>query len=203
MSISAEGPAAAGRRLAGDLAMWFFILAELTVFGILILAFAVAQALQPALFQAGRAVLDASTGLALTLSLLTGGLFAAMALARVREDRRGGRRVLAAALVSACVALGRARRVRLPVPRLRRGPALAAGAVPGRARGAGRFHGAGADAQPADRRAVRRHGAGAGARRPARRDAPAGGRPGVGVRVCGPEAGRVSPPGGAGPGPGA
>ncbi|GAB1575989.1 cytochrome c oxidase subunit 3 [Bordetella petrii] len=106
MSISAEGAGAASRRLAGDLAMWFFILAELTVFGILICAFAVAQALQPALFQAGRAALDASTGLALTLSLLTGGLFAAMGLARVRQGKRGGACLLAAALVSACVYVG-------------------------------------------------------------------------------------------------
>ena len=67
------------RRLPGDLAMWFFILAEITVFSILILAFAITQRLQPALFAAGRQALDASMGLALTLSLLAAGLLLALA----------------------------------------------------------------------------------------------------------------------------
>ena len=83
MSISSEiRPTTA--RLPGDLAMWFFILAELTVFGICIVAFAVTQALRLELFQASRALLDTSTGLALTLSLLTSGLFAALAVEQVR-----------------------------------------------------------------------------------------------------------------------
>ena len=67
------------RRLPGDLAMWFFILAELSVFALLILAFAAAQMLQPQAFAEGRAQLDTSTGLAMTLSLLTAGLLAALA----------------------------------------------------------------------------------------------------------------------------
>lgn len=67
--------------------MWFFILAELTVFALLILAFAVAQALNPSLFSEGRQMLDRSTGLAMTLSLLSAGLFAALAQEQVRQDR--------------------------------------------------------------------------------------------------------------------
>lgn len=91
------------RALPGDLAMWFFILAELAVFGILILAFAVTQWLQPELFRAGRAVLDSSMGLALTLSLLTSGFFAALAVEQVRRGRaQGGAILLLAALLSAC-----------------------------------------------------------------------------------------------------
>ncbi|MGK9065668.1 cytochrome c oxidase subunit 3 [Stutzerimonas chloritidismutans] len=93
-----------GRRLPGDLAMWFFILAELTVFAILILAFAVAQWLDPALFRESRAALDTSMGLALTLSLLTSGLLAALAVEQVRGGR--GRRaglLLGAALASSCI----------------------------------------------------------------------------------------------------
>ncbi len=73
MSTSVE------RRLPGDLAMWFFILAELSVFALLILAFALARMLRPEVFAAGRAQLDTSTGLAMTLSLLTAGLLAALA----------------------------------------------------------------------------------------------------------------------------
>ena len=92
------------RRLPGDLAMWIFILAELAVFGILILAFAVTQMLQIELFRESRLALDSSTGLALTLGLLTSGLFAALAVEQVRanrQDRAGW--LFVAALLSAGV----------------------------------------------------------------------------------------------------
>jgi len=101
MSISAEPAWPAVRRLPGDLAMWFFILAELAVFGILILAFSVAQALQRDVFHAGRQALDASIGLALTLCLLTAGGCAALAVTRVRAGRRGAAALLLAALAFA------------------------------------------------------------------------------------------------------
>lgn len=74
------------RRLPGDLAMWFFILAELSVFALLILTFAVAQVLRPQVFAEGRAQLDTSTGLAMTLSLLTAGLLAALAQQQALAD---------------------------------------------------------------------------------------------------------------------
>ena len=92
------------RRLPGDLAMWFFILAELSVFAILILAFAVTQVLKPEVFAEGRAQLDTSTGLAMTLSLLTAGLLAALALQQVRLQRwRRGAGLFVAALLVALV----------------------------------------------------------------------------------------------------
>ena len=104
MSILPEPVVSKSGRLPGDLAMWFFILAELTVFGICIVAFAVTQALRLELFQASRALLDTSTGLALTLSLLTSGLFAALAVEQVRAARsRQAAGWLLAALGSACV----------------------------------------------------------------------------------------------------
>ena len=103
-SLEVNPGATPARHLPGDLAMWFFILAELTVFALLIIAFAVTQALQPALFQASREALDSSIGLALTLSLLTAGLFAALAQEQMRRgrSRRAGWLLLAALLV-ACV----------------------------------------------------------------------------------------------------
>ncbi|MGN8277669.1 cytochrome c oxidase subunit 3 [Pseudomonas sp. SMN5] len=95
------------RRLPGDLAMWFFILAELSVFALLILAFTVAQALDPQTFSEGRHLLDRSTGLAMTLSLLTAGLFAALAQEQVRQDRpRRAARLLCVALLLACGYVG-------------------------------------------------------------------------------------------------
>jgi nitric oxide reductase NorE protein len=87
MSTSAESAGVLRRHLPGDLAMWFFILAELSVFAILILAFAVTQALKPQMFSESRLLLNTSTGLAMTLSLLTAGLFAALAQEQVRHSR--------------------------------------------------------------------------------------------------------------------
>ncbi|AIL61338.1 cytochrome c oxidase subunit 3 [Pseudomonas alkylphenolica] len=105
MSISVE--TVATRRLPGDLAMWLFILAELSVFALLILAFAVTQALKPQLFAASRQLLDTSTGLAMTLSLLSAGLLAALAQQRVRQARPGqAALLLLLALLVACGYLG-------------------------------------------------------------------------------------------------
>lgn len=101
MSTSPEA-ALGTRRLPGDLAMWFFILAELSVFAILIIVFAVVQHLNPEAFRAGRAQLDLSTALALTLTLLTAGFCAALAVEQVRHghQRRAG------VLLGAAVLLG-------------------------------------------------------------------------------------------------
>ncbi|CAI8703445.1 MULTISPECIES: cytochrome c oxidase subunit 3 [Pseudomonas] len=90
------------RQLPGDLAMWLFILAELSVFAILILAFAVTRQLKPQLFATSRALLDSSTGLAMTLSLLSAGLLAALAQVQVRKhrSRRAAVLLLAALLVA-------------------------------------------------------------------------------------------------------
>lgn len=107
MSTSLESVDGAARRLPGDLAMWFFILAELSVFALLILAFSVAQVLYPQVFSAGRQLLDRSTGLAMTLSLLTAGLFAALAQEQVRRDRpRQGALLLLLALLVAAAYVG-------------------------------------------------------------------------------------------------
>ena len=104
MSTSAESAGVLRRHLPGDLAMWFFILAELSVFAILILAFAVTQALKPQMFSESRLLLNTSTGLAMTLSLLTAGLFAALAQEQVRHSRpRHGAVFLLMGLLAASV----------------------------------------------------------------------------------------------------
>lgn len=102
MSILVELADVRPRPLPGDLAMWLFILAELSVFAILILAFAVTQALKPQLFSESRLLLNTSTGLAMTLSLLTAGLFAALAQEQIRysRPRRAALLLLAALLVA-------------------------------------------------------------------------------------------------------
>lgn len=104
MSTLPDAVTGVSRRLPGDLAMWFFILVELSCFAILILAFAVTQMLHPEMFSQSRAALDSSTGLALTLSLLTSGLFAALAVEQVRLDQsRRAAWLLLAALLTSCV----------------------------------------------------------------------------------------------------
>ncbi|MEB0121578.1 cytochrome c oxidase subunit 3 [Pseudomonas sp. CCI1.2] len=104
MSTSAESGEVSRDLLPGDLAMWFFILAELSVFAILILAFAVTQALKPLMFSESRLLLNTSTGLAMTLSLITAGLFAALAQEQVRRSRpRNGELFLLISLLSASV----------------------------------------------------------------------------------------------------
>ncbi|SEN25514.1 nitric oxide reductase NorE protein [Pseudomonas sp. ok272] len=102
MSTSAESRDVSRGHLPGDLAMWFFILAELSVFAVLILAFTVTQALKPQLFAESRLLLNSATGLAMTLSLLTAGLFAALGQEQVRHSRpRHGAIFLLTALLAA------------------------------------------------------------------------------------------------------
>jgi nitric oxide reductase NorE protein len=68
------------RRLPGDLAMWFFILAELTVFAVFFIGFAVAEQLNSAMFIDGKSRLHPTAGLINTVALITSSLFVALAL---------------------------------------------------------------------------------------------------------------------------
>lgn len=73
------------RRLPGDLAMWFFIFAELLVFGLLFLSFAFARARQPEVFANGAQLVHIGAGVLNTLALLTGSYFVARAVAAARS----------------------------------------------------------------------------------------------------------------------
>ncbi|MCW8886553.1 MAG: cytochrome c oxidase subunit 3 family protein [Motiliproteus sp.] len=76
-------------RLPGDLAMWFFILAELTAFALLFSIYAVVRAKNPEMFAEGQAGLDIRAGLANTLALLSSSFFVACAVASVEAGRKG------------------------------------------------------------------------------------------------------------------
>ncbi|MEH6627980.1 MAG: cytochrome c oxidase subunit 3 family protein [Motiliproteus sp.] len=76
-------------RLPGDLAMWIFILAELTAFSLLFIIYAVSRARNPEIFAAGQAGLDIQSGLANTMALLTSSFFVACAVASVEKGRKG------------------------------------------------------------------------------------------------------------------
>ncbi len=66
--------------LPGNPLMWVLILSELVVFGALLLGFAVARLLHPAMFQAGQASLNVMLGGLNTLVLITSGYCAARAV---------------------------------------------------------------------------------------------------------------------------
>lgn len=75
-------------RLAGDLAVWLIILAELLAFSILFLLFAVTRLRHPEVFAASQPTLDASTGLVNTLLLITGSWFVACAVRAASHHQR-------------------------------------------------------------------------------------------------------------------
>jgi nitric oxide reductase NorE protein len=73
--------------LPGDLAMWFFILAELTVFVIFFIAFAVTRQLQPEMFQLGQGYLHPIAGGINTVALITSSFFVALSLHAIRQNK--------------------------------------------------------------------------------------------------------------------
>lgn len=79
---------AATRHLAGDLAVWIIILAELLAFAILFLSFAFARTQDVALFNASQHTLDASKGAINTLLLITGSWCVVRAVQAVSRDAR-------------------------------------------------------------------------------------------------------------------
>lgn len=75
------------KKLPGDLAMWFFILAELTVFAIFFIGFAIAENSNLAMFAQGKAQLHKLAGLINTLALITSSYFVAISLHLMRNKQ--------------------------------------------------------------------------------------------------------------------
>lgn len=73
--------------LPGDLAMWFFILAELTVFAIFFIGFAIAEQQNLTLFSDGKKQLHQSAGLINTIALITSSFFVALALNVMHQNQ--------------------------------------------------------------------------------------------------------------------
>jgi nitric oxide reductase NorE protein len=90
---------AAAPRLAGDLAVWLIILAEMLAFCILFLSYAFARALDVALFNTSQSTLDLNSGAINTVLLITGSWCVVRAVKAVRADASAvGARWLVAAL---------------------------------------------------------------------------------------------------------
>lgn len=87
-------------RLAGDLAIWFFILAELLAFGVFFVAYAFTRAKNLELFDAEQQALNRSAGALNTVLLLTASYFVVRAVqAAERSAAAQGARWLVAAIV--------------------------------------------------------------------------------------------------------
>ncbi len=91
---------ASGPRLAGDLAIWFFILAELLAFGVFFAAYAFTRANNIELFNAEQAALDRNAGALNTILLLTASYFVVRAVqaAELRASRAAANWLLGAIL---------------------------------------------------------------------------------------------------------
>lgn len=74
--------------LPGDLAMWFFILAELTVFAIFFIGFAVTRQLYPDMFQQGQAYLHPVAGGINTIALISSSCLVALSLNALKQSRQ-------------------------------------------------------------------------------------------------------------------
>ncbi|MFZ0791685.1 MAG: cytochrome c oxidase subunit 3 family protein [Chromatiaceae bacterium] len=83
----------------GDLAIWIFILAELSVFAIFFAAYAFTRMGNPALFDTYQSTLDRRAALINTLALITSSYVVVRSVAAIRaDDARGCTRWLLAAL---------------------------------------------------------------------------------------------------------
>lgn len=100
----AEDAPAPIKTLPGDLAMWFFILAELTVFAIFFIGFAISEQLNPEIFIQGKAKVHQIAGLINTLTLITSSFFVALALTKMHQgDGINAARLLVVAKLIACL----------------------------------------------------------------------------------------------------
>ena len=78
------------RLLPGDFAIWFFIFAELLVFGIAFISYAVTRVQNVAMFNQYQLTLNSELGVANTLLLITASYFVVLAVHAIRLDNIRG-----------------------------------------------------------------------------------------------------------------
>jgi len=78
------------RLLPGDLAIWFFIFAELLIFGIAFLSYAIARVQNVEMFNQYQLTLNSELGAANTLLLITASYFVVRAIHAIRVDNVKG-----------------------------------------------------------------------------------------------------------------
>jgi nitric oxide reductase NorE protein len=74
------------KRLPGDLAIWFFILAEMLAFAVFFASYAFARAYNVELFNASQQTLDRNAGALNTVLLITGSWFVVLAVQAAHRD---------------------------------------------------------------------------------------------------------------------
>ncbi|MFW2373285.1 MAG: cytochrome c oxidase subunit 3 family protein [Gammaproteobacteria bacterium] len=77
------------RELPGDFAIWLFIYAELLVFGVFFISYAVVRSQNVELFNESQLLLDARIGLLNTLVLITSSYFAVRAVHAIQNNEQG------------------------------------------------------------------------------------------------------------------
>ena len=90
MTHSDAIPAPSPRRLPGDLAIWFFILAEMLAFAVFFATYAFARAKNVEMFNTYQHTLDRNLGALNTLLLVTGSWFVVLAVQAAHRDDRAG-----------------------------------------------------------------------------------------------------------------
>jgi nitric oxide reductase NorE protein len=72
--------------MPGDLAIWFFIYAELAVFGLAFIVYLVIKSQNPEIFEAGQQTLNKAFALINTLALITSSYFVVKAVESIKQD---------------------------------------------------------------------------------------------------------------------
>ena len=85
--------------IPGEIGLWNVVFGDLMVFGLLFCCFAYYRHLDPALFAAGRDMMNRGLGVTNTLLLLTSSALVALAVQRVRAGRSASRLMGAAAVL--------------------------------------------------------------------------------------------------------
>lgn len=94
------------RHLPGDLAIWIFILAELTVFAALFMTFTIFKIQNPDIFAAGQATVHPVAGVINTIALISSSYLVALAVHRAENHNfKDCSRLLMAAMAVASVYL--------------------------------------------------------------------------------------------------
>jgi len=108
--VDSGAPVAGRPRLAGDDGVWFFISADITLFGVLFLLFVTERYKAAPLFESSRQQLEPLFGVFNTLVLLTSSWLVALAVqaARGADRPRLRRRLLLAMVVAAAFAVAKA-----------------------------------------------------------------------------------------------
>lgn len=86
LAVPTPANATLHKRLPGDLAIWFFILAEMLAFAVFFSAYAFARAHDPELFNFYQQTLDRNAGALNTVLLITGSWFVVLAVQAAHRD---------------------------------------------------------------------------------------------------------------------